>query len=208
MSPSAGRGGGRAGIIGAMKVVAFNGSARRDGNTAILLNHVLAELQAEGIETELVQLAGTDLIGCRACMKCFQTKDMSCVVKNDALNECVRKMVAADGILLGSPVYYADVTATMKALMERAGQVTRANDRALRRKVGAAVVAVRRGGAIHAFDTLNHFFQINEMVVVGSSYWNMGIGRAAGDVLEDEEGLQTMRNLGQAMAWVMKKLCA
>jgi multimeric flavodoxin WrbA len=190
----------------AMNVVAFNGSARRDGNTAILLDHVLAELRAEGIKTELVQLAGSHLAGCTACLRCYDTRDLTCAVKNDVLNACVQKMVAADGILLGSPVYFADVTATMKALIERAGYVTRANGHALRRKVGAAVVAVRRGGAVHTFDSINHFFQISEMIVVGSSYWNLGIGQASGAVLEDEEGLETMRTLGQTMAWVLRKL--
>jgi multimeric flavodoxin WrbA len=189
-----------------VNVVAFNGSARRDGNTAILLRHVLAELEHEGIETELVQLAGTRLSGCTACLKCYEAKDMTCAVKNDVLNACVQKMAAADGILIGSPVYFADATATTKALIERAGMVTRANDHALRRKVGAAVVAVRRGGAVHSFDSINHFFQISEMLVVGSSYWNLGVGEPIGAVLEDEEGLQTMRVLGQTMAWALQKL--
>ena len=189
-----------------MNVVAFNGSARRDGNTAILLRQVLAELEREGISTELVQLAGTRLSGCTACLKCYEAKDMTCAVKNDVLNACVQKMAAADGILIGSPVYFADATATTKALIERAGMVTRVNDRALRRKVGAAVVAVRRGGAVHSFDSINHFFQISEMVIVGSSYWNLGVGEPIGAVLQDEEGLQTMRVLGQNMAWALQKL--
>jgi multimeric flavodoxin WrbA len=189
-----------------VNVVAFNGSARRDGNTAILLRHVLTELEHEGMETELVQLAGTRLSGCTACLKCYGTKDMTCAVKNDVLNACVQKMAAADGILIGSPVYFADATATTKALIERAGMVTRANDHALRRKVGAAVVAVRRGGAVHSFDSINHFFQISEMLVIGSSYWNLGVGEPIGAVLEDEEGLQTMRVLGQTMAWALQKL--
>lgn len=189
-----------------MNVVAFNGSARRDGNTAILLRQVLAELEREGISTELVQLAGTRLSGCTACLKCHEAKDMTCAVKNDVLNACVQKMAAADGILIGSPVYFADATATTKALIERAGMVTRVNDRALRRKVGAAVVAVRRGGAVHSFDSINHFFQISEMVIVGSSYWNLGVGEPIGAVLQDEEGLQTMRVLGQNMAWALQKL--
>lgn len=189
-----------------MKAVAFNGSARRDGNTAILLRRVLAELEAEGVETELVQLAGARLAGCTACLRCKENQDMQCAVKSDAVNACIAKMVAADAILLGSPVYFADVTANMKALMERAGYVTRNNGHALARKVGAAVVAVRRGGAIHAFDSMNHFFLIGEMIVVGSSYWNLGIGEPLGAVEEDEEGLQTMATLGRNMAWVLGKL--
>ncbi len=189
-----------------MKVVAFNGSARRDGNTAILVNAVFRELKKEGIKTELVQLAGKKVPGCIACMKCFETKDRQCAIKGDIVNECIEKMIEADGIILASPTYYADVSAGMKALMERAGFVARANDDAFRRKVGAAVVAVRRGGAIHAFDTINHFFFISQMVVPGSSYWNIGIGREAGEVKDDEEGIATMKTLGANMAWVMKKL--
>jgi multimeric flavodoxin WrbA len=192
-----------------MKVVAFNGSSRKDGNTAILLRHVLAELEAEGIGTELVQLAGTRLAGCTACLKCAETRDERCSgLKDDGLNACIQKMIAADGILIGSPTYYANCTATTQALLERAGYATRKSGNPLARKVGAAVVAVRRGGAIHAFDSINHWFQINEMIVVGSSYWNIGIGREIGDVEMDEEGLQTMTTLGRTMAWALLKLNA
>ncbi len=189
-----------------MQVVAFNGSPRKDGNTAILIETVLERLRAADIQTEHIQLAGTRLTGCIGCLKCYETKDLTCAVKNDVVNTCIRKMVAADGIILGSPVYFADLTANMKALIERAGYVTRACDAALRGKVGAAVVAVRRGGAIHTFDSINHFFQISEMVIAGSRYWNLGIGEQAGEVLEDDEGLETMRVLGDTMAWVVQKL--
>ncbi|NLZ03649.1 MAG: flavodoxin family protein [Phycisphaerae bacterium] len=191
-----------------MKVVAFNGSARKDGNTAILVRQVFAELEAEGIETELVQLAGQPIRGCTACGQCFKNKNRRCVVDGDIANDCIEKMVQADGIILASPTYFADVTTEMKALIDRAGFVARANGDMLRRKVGAAVVAVRRAGSIHAFDTINHFFFIGQMIVPGSSYWNIGIGRAAGEVERDEEGLQTMRTLGQNMAWLLKKLHA
>jgi multimeric flavodoxin WrbA len=115
-------------------------------------------------------------------------------------------MLGADGILLGSPTYVADVSPEIKALIDRAGMVGRANDDMFRRKVGAAVVAVRRAGAIHAFDTLNHFFLIMEMIVPGSSYWNIAIGREKGEVEKDAEGIQTMKILGQNMAWVLKKI--
>ena len=189
-----------------MKVVAFNGSARKDGNTAILLRRVLAELETAGIGTELVQLAGGQLNGCIACYKCFETKDMTCVQKKDVVNTCIAKMAEADGILLGSPVYFADLSAGMKALVERAGMVMMANGQAFKRKVGASVIAVRRGGAIHAFDSLNHFFLIGQMIVVGSRYWNLGVGRQAGDVEADSEGIETMEILGQNMAWVLEKL--
>lgn len=189
-----------------MKVVAFNGSARAKGNTAILLNQALAELKDEGIETELVPLAGQNIPGCRACYRCYETLDGHCVVDDDIVNGCIDKMRAADGILLGSPTYFSDVSAAMKALIERSGMTSRANKNLFRRKVGAGVVAVRRGGAIHTFDTLNHFFLIGQMVVVGSIYWNIGIGREPGDVATDTEGIETMKALGQNMAWLLKKI--
>jgi multimeric flavodoxin WrbA len=189
-----------------MKVVAFNGSPRKDGNTNALLRHALSALEEAGIETELIQLAGTRLQGCRACRGCFRNKDQRCVVRDDVLNDCVQAMIAADGILLGSPTYFADLTAEMKALIDRAGFVALANGRCLKRKVGAAVVAVRRAGSIHVFDSINHFFLIHEMIVPGSSYWNLGIGREKGEVEGDEEGIRTMRTLGQNMAWLLKKL--
>jgi multimeric flavodoxin WrbA len=189
-----------------MKVVAFNGSARKDGNTAILVRTLFKELEKAGIETELVQMAGKKIRGCTACMKCRENTDRRCAVTGDFANTCIEKMDEADGIILASPTYFADVSAEMKGLIERAGFVAMGNGAMFRRKVGAAVVAVRRGGAIHAFDTINHFFFINQMVVPGSSYWNVGIGLAPGDVENDDEGIATMKTLGANMAWVMKKL--
>ncbi len=190
----------------AMQVVAFNGSARKDGNTAILTNAVLEELKKGGIRTEMVQLAGKKIRGCTACGKCFTNQDRRCAVKGDILNDCIEKMLDADGIILASPTYFSDVSAEMKALIDRAGFVAKANQDMFRRKVGASVVAVRRAGAIHAFDTMNHFFFISQMIVPGSSYWNIGIGLAPGDVEGDDEGLMTMRTLGSNMAWLMKKI--
>ena len=189
-----------------MKVIAFNGSARKEGNTAVLLNLVLDELKAEGIETEIYSLAGKPVQGCIACYKCFEKKNKRCNVDKDVINECIQKMIEADGIILGSPTYFADVSASMKALIERCGMVGRANADLYKRKVGAAVVAVRRAGAIHVFNSLNYFFTINEMIIPGSSYWNLGIGRQPGEVNNDAEGVQTMKTLGRNMAWLMKKL--
>ena len=189
-----------------MKVVAFNGSARKDGNTAILIGHVFQELEKEGIETELIQLSGSRIHGCIACMKCFKNKDQRCSVKDDNANDCIEKMLGADGIILGSPTYFANVSTEMKALIDRAGMVSRANNDMLARKVGAAVVAARRAGAIHVFNSINHFFFIGQMIVPGSSYWNIGMGRQKGEVEKDEEGIQTMKNLGKNMAWILKKL--
>lgn len=191
-----------------MKAIAINGSARQDGNTAILLEFVLAELESEGIETELVQLAGKEIHGCRACMKCFSDATGFCTFDDDYLNECIRKMVEADGIILGSPTYFTDVSAEMKALIDRAGLVAKANSDMFSRKAGAAVVAVRRAGSTHAFDTMNHFFLISQMIIPGSVYWNMGFGLDKGDVRQDEEGIRTMKTLGRNMAWLMKKLAA
>ena len=191
-----------------MKVLAVNGSARKDGNTALLVRRVLAEVEAEGIETELVQLAGVSLRGCTACYRCFKSKDRRCAVTDDAANGLIAKMLEADGLVLASPTYFADVTAELKALIDRAGLVAKANGNMFRRKVGAAVVAVRRGGEIHAFDTINHFFLIGEMIVPGSIYWNMGFGLDKGDAGRDDEGLRTMTALGQNMAWLLKKTSA
>ena len=189
-----------------MKVVAFNGSPRKDGNTVALIRHVFAALEAEGIETELVQLGGQRIHGCVACYGCFASKDKRCVVGDDLANECIAKMLAADAVILASPVYFADVTPEIKALIDRAGLVARANGDMFRRKVGAAVLAVRRAGATHAFDTINHLFLIAQMIVPGSLYWNFAIGRDKGEVENDAEGIQTMKVLGENMAWVIKKL--
>jgi multimeric flavodoxin WrbA len=188
-----------------MKVVAFNGSPRKDGNTTILINHVFHELEKEGIGTELVQLSRKEIHGCIACYKCFENKDQHCAVKDDIANECIEKMIKAEGIILGSPVYFADVTAEMKALIDRAGFVSLANGGMYRNKVGAAVAAVRRSGAVHTLDGMNHFFLAAQMILVGRG---MGIGREKGEVEKDEEGMQTVKALGQRMAWLLKKLYA
>ncbi|QSZ67030.1 flavodoxin family protein [Methanofollis aquaemaris] len=191
-----------------MRVVAFNGSPRKDGNTARLLREVLLELEKEGIETELVHIGGRPVHGCTACMKCFEKKDGRCVIETDVVNECIAKMTAADGIIIGSPTFFADVSTETKALIDRAGFVSIANGGLFARKAGAAVVAVRRAGGIHAYDTINHLFGISNMVTVGSSYWNLGLGLGPGEVEEDAEGLETMQILGQNMAWLLKKIHA
>ncbi len=189
-----------------MKVLAFNGSPRVNGNTAALIDIVLASLRAEGIDTESFQLGGKDIHGCRACYACVANKDRRCSVTDDVLNECVGLMEEADGLIIGSPTYFSDVTAEVKALIDRAGLVAKANGDMFRRKVGAAVVAVRRAGSIHVFDSINHFFLINQMIVPGSTYWNMGIGRGPGEVGSDEEGVETMKALGVNMAWLLKRI--
>ncbi|MCX8027376.1 MAG: flavodoxin family protein [Thermodesulfovibrionales bacterium] len=189
-----------------MKVIAFNGSSRKGGNTSMLLKMVLEEINAEGIDTELFELSGKKIQGCIACYKCFQNKNKRCAVDSDVVNECIEKMLSADGILLGSPTYFSDVSASMKALIERAGMVARANDDMFQRKVGASVVAVRRAGATHVFSSMNYFFLIGQMIVPGSSYWNLGIGREVGEVMNDQEGIKTMKTLGKNIAWLLKKI--
>jgi multimeric flavodoxin WrbA len=141
-------------------------------------------------------------------MKCFQTKDAKCIIEDDIVNECIAKMIAADAIILGSPTYFSDLTPEMKALIDRAGFVARANDNMLKRKVGAAIAVARRAGAIHTFDSINHFFLITQMIIPGSIYWNIGVAREKGEAEKDEEGIQIMKTLGQNMAWLLKKLHA
>lgn len=189
-----------------MKVVGINGSPRQEGNTSILIKTVFKELELQGIETELIQLTGRNLRGCAACRTCSETRDAKCIITDDTFNECLGKMISADGIVLGSPVYSAGVTSQMKALLERAGIVLKNSGNPLRRKVGAAVTAVRRAGSMGTFDTMNHFMQNKEMFLVGSTYWNMVYGREIGEVEQDEEGMANMRNLGQNMAWLLKKI--
>ncbi|MDU2065394.1 MAG: flavodoxin family protein [Sporomusaceae bacterium] len=189
-----------------MKVLGINGSARRNGNTAILLNKVFAELQQAGIETEMLQLGGEGIQGCMACYGCVNSRDQKCVITEDIVNISLQKMMAADGIILGSPTYFADVTSDMKAFIDRVGFVSRANGGLLKHKAGAAVVAVRRGGALHAFDTMQHFLHISEMFLVGANYWNFAYGRDIGEVEQDQEAMENMKVLGRNMAYLMQKL--
>jgi len=192
-----------------MKVVAINGSGRKDGNTYLLLKTVLDELEAEGFQTEMVQLAGgKPLQGCVSCYKCMEKKNMKCVIETDPFNEYFAQVSPADGILLGSPVYFSDVTAGMRAFIERCGFVQRANGGVLKRKVGAGVISVRRAGSNFALASLNYLFLISEMIIPGSNYWNMALGRNPGEVLNDAEGIQTMKTLGKNMGWLIKKIKA
>lgn len=189
-----------------MKALAINGSPRPKGNTFIMIQKVFAELNKAGIETELFQIGGEKLSGCHACMACKKNQNQRCIIDDDVINDCITKMIEADIIILGSPVYFSNVTAEIKALIDRSGYVTRANGGLLKRKIGAAVIAVRRSGANHVFNSINDFFLINEMIVPGSNYWNLAIGREIGDVENDEEGMRTMEVLGQNIAWLAKKI--
>lgn len=188
-----------------MKVVAFNGSARKDGNSSIMIKNIFIELEKEGIETEMVQLAGKKIHGCLACSGCYKNKNKKCV-QNDDVNSFILKMEEADAVILASPVYFANMSSEMKALIDRAGMVAKANDNMLKRKIGAAVVVARRAGSVFTFDAINHFFLISEMIIPGSSYWNCGFGREIGKVSEDREAENTMKILGQNMAWLLKKV--
>lgn len=187
-----------------MKAIGISGSARKGGNTAILIGKVFEELDAAGIETELIEFAGQTVAPCKACWACNGQKN--CVYGKDAFNEVFEKMIAADGIILGSPVYSANVSAGMQAFLERAAVVCDMNSGLLAHKAGACVAAARRGGALQAIDTMNHFFLNHEVFVVGSTYWNIAYGQLPGDVLKDEEGLDTMKNLGQNMAFLIRAL--
>ena len=186
-----------------MKVVAFNGSPRKDGNTYILINRLLSELEREGIETELVQLSKKEIRGCIACFKCHENQDRRCAVKKDAANEYIEKIRKAQGIVLGSPVYFQDVTPEMKALIDRAGFVGLANGKMYRNKVGASIACFRRSGGMNTVDAMNHFFLSNEVIIVGRA---LGVAREKGDVEKDEEGMQITSTLGQRMAWLLKRL--
>jgi len=189
-----------------MKAVAMNGSPRKGGNTEMLLKQVLAPLAAAGWHIELIQVGSAPIRGCRACYHCFDTKDSRCCQNDAFFNECFGKMVAADAIILGSPTYFTDVSAEMKALLDRAGLVALANGGLFRGKIGAAVVAVRRGGGTHAFDTMNHMFLMSGAIVPGSTYWNLGFGREKGEVAKDDEAARNMKDLGQTIAWLGEAL--
>jgi multimeric flavodoxin WrbA len=189
-----------------MYALAVNGSPRKGGNTETLLKHVIETLDQAGWDTELIQVGAKKIRGCIACFKCLDNKDLRCSVKNDIFNEVMEKMLKAEALILGSPTYFTDVSAELKALLDRSGLVALANDRAFAGKIGAAVVAVRRAGATHVFDTINHMFLMSQMIIPGSTYWNLGIGLEKGDVKTDEEGLNNMRNLGETIAWLGKAL--
>jgi multimeric flavodoxin WrbA len=189
-----------------MKAIAINGSPRLGGNTDILLRKVLEPIREAGIETELIQIGGQQVRGCLACFKCRENKDSRCVNNTDMVNECIGKMIEADAIILGSPTYFADMTSEMKALIDRAGMVAGSNGGLFSRKIGAAVVVNRRGGATHVLDSINHLFLISRMIVPGSTYWNFGVGLKKGDVEDDKEALANMKDLGETIVWLIRSL--
>jgi multimeric flavodoxin WrbA len=191
-----------------MKAIAINGSPRRGGNTEIMLKKVLEPLEAVGWSTKYFRIGGKPVRGCIACFKCFENLNRRCSVEKDDMNDYLEQIYAADAVILGSPTYFADVTPELKALIDRAGFVALANGGLLRGKIGAAVVAVRRGGATHVFDTINHMFLISSMIVPGSIYWNLGMGGDKGEVLGDDEAMRNMSHLGQSIAWLGKAIAS
>jgi multimeric flavodoxin WrbA len=189
-----------------MRVLGISGSPRRGGNTDFLIKTALDVLAGEGLETEFVSLADRPVKPCLACGGCFKTDKTDCTQPDPAFEGMVEKFAAADGILVGSPVYFGSATPQTMALLDRVGYVARRHPQLLRRKVGAAVVVARRAGQNFTFAQLNYFFLISEMLVVGSTYWNVAVGRDKGDVANDAEGMQTINTLARNMAWAIKKL--
>lgn len=190
-----------------IKVVAFNGSPRKEGNTTQALRMVLDPLDKAGMGTEIIQIGGTGLRGCIACYACAKEKDRHCHgIKGDPLNDCIDKMMEAQGIIIASPTYFSNVTAETKALIDRAGLVAKVNGDLFKRKVGAAISVARRAGATDVFSAINYFFLINQMIVPGSHYWNLAVGLEPGDIQKDQEGLSTLATLGENMAWLLRKL--
>lgn len=187
-----------------MKVIALNGSPRENGNTYLGLEIMKKELEKEGIETEIIQLGGHTFSGCKACNGCFKMKNNQCVTK-DGMNEIIEKVFAADGLIIGSPSYFSNVTAEVKAFIDRCGYVAMANGNPLKRKVGASVVPARRAGSNFVYSAINFFYGINEMTIASSSYWNMSLALKRGDILEDEEGVRTFTTLAENMAYLLKQ---
>lgn len=187
-----------------MKVLAINGSPKKEGNTYHALRIVLDEIEKEGIATEIIHIGNKNIRGCLACGTCAKNKDGKCIQSKDEVNDWIAKMKDADGILLGSPVYFADMAGSMKAFLDRAFYVSGANRNLFRHKVGASVVAVRRSGGLPTFHALNNYLMYSEMLIPTSNYWNVIHGARPGEVEQDEEGVQIMRVLGQNMAWLMK----
>lgn len=188
-----------------MKVTAFNGSPRKNGNTSILIKKMFEVFNANGIETELINIGSEAIMGCQACGVCKTTQDNKCCRDNDSINKWVEKAKDSDGIILGSPVYFADISGQTKIFIDRVGYVARANNFLFEDKIGMAVTAVRRAGALPTFNTINNFFLVNKMIVPGSSYWNLGIGRNIGEVNSDTEGMENMIDLAERASKLILK---
>lgn len=192
-----------------MKVVAFNGSPRKDGNTFIALNIVLDELKNEGIETELFQIGSENIKGCNVCMLCKKTKDGLCAIKSDSLNNALSGIYDSEGFIIGSPTYFGSITPEAKAFIDRVGYCSRASGRSLlKRKVAAGIGIARRAGSVNVCNQINNLLLLSECIIPASTYWNIGIAREKGEINEDKEGIETFRILGQNMAWLLKRIYA
>lgn len=188
-----------------MKVIAINGSPKAEGNTYHALKMVTDELENQGISTEIIHIGNKVIRGCIACGGCIKNQNEKCVI-DDEVNDIIQKMKYSDGIIIGSPVYYASIAGTMKCFLDRAFYTAGANGGLFRHKIGASIAAVRRSGEVATFDHLNHYFTVGEMFVVPSNYWNVIHGRLPGEVVHDGEGVQTMRVLGKNMAFLLKSI--
>ncbi|MDY6820719.1 MAG: flavodoxin family protein, partial [Deferribacterota bacterium] len=189
-----------------MKIVAFNGSPRKKGNTEFLLNKVLEPLKEEEFDTELLHIGNKYIQGCIACFGCIKNKNGLCSVTNDIFNDCMKKMLEADAIIIGSPVYFANMTAQVKALIDRAGFVAYNNGGLFENKVGAAIAAQRRGGGVNVVESIYRMFLMSKMIIPGSTYWNFGNGLLKGEVENDKEGIDNMIDLGKRIAWLLKRI--
>lgn len=189
-----------------MNVLAINGSPHTDGNTAHMLRSVLAVCEEAGMETTVFQAGGRPVRGCTACGGC-EKHPGRCAI-DDWVNELYPLMLGADAILLGSPTYFSDVSPEMKAVIDRCGFIASRSGKPLGRKVGAAVCAVRRAGSLTTLGTMQNFLLMNDMILPGSTYWNMSLCLRPGDYEKDDEGLRTMRRLGENMVWLLQKLHA
>jgi multimeric flavodoxin WrbA len=189
-----------------MEIVAFNGSPRKNGNTQFLLEKILEPLKEEGFKTEIVQIGGKEIRGCIACMGCAKNRDKFCSLKNDIFNDCMAKMLKADAIIIGSPVYFANMTAEVKALIDRAGFVSFNNGGLFENKIGAAIAAQRRGGGVNVVESIYRMFLMSKMIIPGSIYWNFGNGLNKGEVEHDGEAVENMFDLGKRIAWLLKKI--
>lgn len=186
-----------------MKVVAFNGSPKKDGNTYNAIKAVSDQLAKDNIEVEIIHVGNKQVRGCVACGGCSRNMNEKCTIQ-DEVNDWIQKMKEADGIIIGSPVYFSGIAGTMKSFLDRAFYVASVNNGMLRHKAGAAVVAVRRSGGVAVFDQLNHYINYSEMLMPASNYWNVAHGTAPGEVSQDHEGIQIMQVLGKNMAWLLK----
>jgi multimeric flavodoxin WrbA len=187
-----------------MKVIAVNGSPNKEGNTYHALKIIEGRLKENNIDMEILHIGNKAVHGCIACGKCRENKDEKCIITDDSVNDCIQIIKAADGLILGAPVHYSGIPGTMKSFLDRIFYVATSNGGLFRQKVAAAAVAVRRSGGSSTLDGLYHFLAYSEMLIATSNYWNIIHGRMPGEVLKDDEGVQTLEVLGGNIAWLLK----